>query len=37
MDLPPVFDVNGDPILPSQYKNVIPEGTLVAICGSMKM
>ena len=37
MNLPSVFDVNGDLVLPSQYKNVIPEGTLVAIRGSMKM
>ena len=37
MDLPPVFDADGDLVLPPQYRDAIPEGTLVAVRGTMKM
>jgi hypothetical protein len=37
MNIPPVFDVDGNPVFPTEYQNSIPEGTLVAVRGSMKM
>ena len=37
MNIPPVFDVNGNYILPSRYETAIPDGTLVAVRGLMKM
>ncbi|KAF9779875.1 hypothetical protein BJ322DRAFT_1113194 [Thelephora terrestris] len=37
MVVPPVFEANGRRVHPSQYKTSIPEGTVIAIRGSMKM
>ena len=37
MSVPPVFDAQGHRVLPAQYRTVIPNGTIVAIRGSMKM
>ena len=37
MIVPPVFEDNGRRVHPSQYKSTIPEGTIVAVRGSMKM
>jgi len=37
MDLPQVFDANGNLVLPTNYRDSIPDGTLVAAFGSMKM
>ena len=37
MELPPVFDSDGNIVPPPQYQRVIPDGTLVAVHGSMKM
>ncbi|KAF9782686.1 hypothetical protein BJ322DRAFT_166115 [Thelephora terrestris] len=37
MIVPPVFEANGRRVHPTQYKSAIPEGTIVAIRGSMKM
>ena len=37
MCVPPVFDAQGHRILPALYKTAIPNGTIVAVRGSMKM
>jgi hypothetical protein len=37
MNVPPVFKANGNRVHPFQYKSAVPEGTIVAIRGSMKM
>jgi hypothetical protein len=37
MMVPPVFDADGELILPADYKDSIPQGTLVAIRGTMRM
>ena len=37
MDVPPVFTDDGNIVLPSDYKTAIPNDTVVAIRGSMKM
>ena len=37
MDIPQVLDSNGNLVLPTEYKDCIPEGTLIAATGSMKM
>lgn len=37
MDLPPVFDAGGILVHPTKYNDVIPNDTLVAVRGSMKM
>jgi hypothetical protein len=37
MCVPPVFDAQGNRVLPAQYKTAIPNGTIVAVRGSMKM
>ena len=37
MCFPPVSTANGNVVLPSQYENMIPDGTMVAVHGKMKM
>jgi len=36
LDIPPVFDTDGDIIRPTEYESTIPDCTLVAVRGSMK-
>lgn len=37
MCTPPVFTSNGTNVLPWKYEDMIPDGTLVAVRGKMKM
>ena len=37
MCIPPVFTANGKNVVPWKYENMIPDGTLVAVRGKMKM
>jgi hypothetical protein len=37
MCVPPVFDAQGRRVLPELYKAAIPNGTIVAVRGSMRM
>ena len=37
MCIPPVFAADGEIILPWKYEEIIPDGTLVAVRGKMKM
>jgi len=37
MSVPPVFDAQGYHILPAEYRTAIPDSTIVAVRGSMKM
>ena len=37
MCVPPVFDAKGRRVLPARYGTAIPNGTIVAVRGSMKM
>ena len=37
MIVPPVFDAEGHRVIPGQYRTAIPNGTIVAVRGSMKM
>ena len=37
MVFPPVFDGDGNHILPGDYKTTIPEGSIVTVRGTMKM
>jgi hypothetical protein len=37
MCIPPVFTPDGKMVVPSKYEEMIPDGTLVAVRGGMKM
>jgi len=37
MCIPPVFDIDNNLVEPSKYKDTIPDGTLVAVRGKLKM
>ena len=37
MRVPPVFTADGQLVIPSKYEEMIPDGTLVAVRGKMKM
>ena len=37
MCIPPVFTADGNTVVPEEYKDKIPNGTLVAVRGKMKM
>jgi hypothetical protein len=37
MSVPPVFTADGNIVVPSNYEESIPDGSLVAVRGKMKM
>lgn len=37
MCVPPVFTADGNIVVPRKYEDMIPDGTLVAVRGKMKM
>lgn len=37
MSVPPVFTADGNIVVLGNYEDVIPNGTLVTVCGKMKM
>lgn len=37
MSVPPVFTADGNIVVPGNYEDAIPDGTLVAVRGKMKM
>jgi hypothetical protein len=37
MCIPPVYTADGKGVVPSKYEDAIPDGTLVAVHGKMKM
>lgn len=37
MCIPPVFDINNRIVEPSKYEETIPDGSLVAVRGKLKM
>lgn len=37
MSFPPVFNADGDLVIPSEYEGVIPDGTVVVVRGTMRM
>ena len=37
MVIPPIFKANGNLVVPGAYEDVIPDGTLVAVRGKLKM
>ena len=37
MCVPPVFDAQGRRVLPALYRTAVPNGSIVAVRGSMKM
>ena len=37
MSFPPVFNADGDLVIPSKYEGVIPDSTVVVVRGTMRM
>jgi len=37
MCIPPVFDINNNLVEPLKYRDMIPDGSLVAVRGKLKM